>query len=254
VVTKVRSSSSASRLSSRSPSNCHSPAGSVSSHAWTPDTRTSSPTNSVCSFDELATKTPPPASENGEPQPQQADEKKKRVKKVSFSLPQGEAYTPSTFRPPSVNIRPDSPTLGFDDAYFHMGASLPELPAIPKPALLPTETDAASDDAMGDSLDEESFNATRMAHRYFADLSVLRGQLTSHAAELDRLLAAGASPTVPDALLERPESRTTTGEDLRALDRQARIERLRQSGWQRKRFDPRRYEELRESVLAELGA
>jgi hypothetical protein len=35
-------------------------------------------------------------------------------------------------------------------------------------------------------------------------------------------------------------------------DKQARIERLRRCGWQRKRFDPRKYEELRDSVMAEL--
>ena len=34
---------------------------------------------------------------------------------------------------------------------------------------------------------------------------------------------------------------------------QQRIERLRASGWQRKRFDTRRYEALREQVLGELG-
>lgn len=47
VVKRVRSGSAISPASS-----CHSPSGSVSSRAWTPDTLVSSPTNSVLSFDD----------------------------------------------------------------------------------------------------------------------------------------------------------------------------------------------------------
>ncbi|KAI1082975.1 hypothetical protein F5B20DRAFT_492197 [Whalleya microplaca] len=55
----------------------------------------------------------------------------------------------------------------------------------------------------------------------------------------------------------RPSSRASTvrsggsGADDALRER---IERLRAGGWQRKRFDSRRYEALRESVLTELGA
>ncbi|KAK8095738.1 hypothetical protein PG999_013760 [Apiospora kogelbergensis] len=46
-------------------------------------------------------------------------------------------------------------------------------------------------------------------------------------------------------------SSTSTASDEALRDR---IERLRAGGWQRKRFDSRRYEALREQVLGELGA
>ncbi|KAI2615628.1 hypothetical protein GGR54DRAFT_260103 [Hypoxylon sp. NC1633] len=55
------------------------------------------------------------------------------------------------------------------------------------------------------------------------------------------------------ATTSRPTSSAST---IRCSDGplQQRIERLRASGWQRKRFDSRRYEALREQVLVELGA
>ncbi|KAK7941289.1 uncharacterized protein PG986_013676 [Apiospora aurea] len=49
------------------------------------------------------------------------------------------------------------------------------------------------------------------------------------------------------ASIARPGT-TVSDEGLRD-----RIERLRAGGWQRKRFDNRRYEALREQVLGELG-
>ncbi|KAL7628769.1 hypothetical protein AAE478_000284 [Parahypoxylon ruwenzoriense] len=53
--------------------------------------------------------------------------------------------------------------------------------------------------------------------------------------------------------IARPASAAST---IRSTDEalQHRIERLRAGGWQRKRFDNRRYEALREQVLGELGA
>ncbi|KAI1402396.1 hypothetical protein F4819DRAFT_284094 [Hypoxylon fuscum] len=53
--------------------------------------------------------------------------------------------------------------------------------------------------------------------------------------------------------ITRPASAAST---MRCSDEalQQRIERLRASGWKRKRFDNRRYEALREQVLGELGA
>ncbi|KAI4868721.1 hypothetical protein F4820DRAFT_104097 [Hypoxylon rubiginosum] len=52
--------------------------------------------------------------------------------------------------------------------------------------------------------------------------------------------------------ISRPASAAST---IRCSDEalQQRIERLRASGWRRKRFDSRRYEALREQVLGELG-
>lgn len=57
--------------------------------------------------------------------------------------------------------------------------------------------------------------------------------------------------------IARPSSAASTrsNSSLGSRDEgmQQRIERLRASGWQRKRFDTRRYEALREQVLGELG-
>ncbi|RWA13815.1 hypothetical protein EKO27_g1324 [Xylaria grammica] len=55
------------------------------------------------------------------------------------------------------------------------------------------------------------------------------------------------SPATPTSTLPSPLSARCDEENLRD-----RIERLRASGWQRKRFDGRRYEALREQVLGEL--
>ncbi|KAF2968746.1 hypothetical protein GQX73_g4847 [Xylaria multiplex] len=56
------------------------------------------------------------------------------------------------------------------------------------------------------------------------------------------------SPTTPTSAILSPLS---AGGDEKSL--QDRIERLRASGWRRKRFDNRRYEALREQVLGELS-
>ncbi|KAK8087927.1 hypothetical protein PG997_002888 [Apiospora hydei] len=58
--------------------------------------------------------------------------------------------------------------------------------------------------------------------------------------------ASAASIARPGATV--PSASTVSDEGLRD-----RIERLRAGGWQRKRFDNRRYEALREQVLGELG-
>ncbi|KAI3342739.1 hypothetical protein F4824DRAFT_494539 [Ustulina deusta] len=56
------------------------------------------------------------------------------------------------------------------------------------------------------------------------------------------------SPMTPTSAI--PPSPLSAGGDEKSL--QGRIERLRASGWRRKRFDSRRYEALREQVLGEL--
>lgn len=230
-----------SATSSRS-SSCHSPSGSISSRVWSPDTQVSSPTESVCSFDDLSAKCQSPV---------------KRVKKVSFSLPKEE-----TFHIPEPIIRPDSPTLGFDDAYFQAGVmrqELPDLPVSPKFQEIeyPLQT-IPEDDGNPSPQPEDSahvFSAARSVDRCCEHLSGLRAQLKRHSTSLDELLAAPSSSTHPHQQQSRtgPAGSVKKTEELRALDRQARIERLRKCGWQRKRFDARRYEELCEAVMAELA-
>ncbi|KAK0657339.1 hypothetical protein B0T16DRAFT_320149 [Cercophora newfieldiana] len=251
MVTRTRTGS----VSSSRSSSCHSPAGSISSRAATPDTRLSSPTNSVCSFEELAKPQTPTSAPSG-----------KRVKKVSFSLPHEE-----TIRIPEPLIRPDSPTLGFDDEYFHLGAARQELPEPPKSALkfqeveLPLHLPPVSETEPLQLIPEDdSFHMARSVDRYCENLSGLRAQLARHSASVDELLAEpkGSEGQAPRSLLlaaaetARASSRLSSisdSDDLRKVDRQARIERLRKNGWQRKRFDARRYEELCETVMSELA-
>ncbi|KAK1834834.1 hypothetical protein QBC39DRAFT_10985 [Podospora conica] len=245
IVTKTRSGSVSSRTSS-----CHSPAGSISSRSATPETRLSSPTNSVCSFDAFATKTP--TQPNAPPA--------KRVKKVSFSLPNEEIIDiPETpFRIPEPLVRPDSPTLGFDDEYFHSGAARQFLPEVPKSPLKFQEVEyplyVVEEEPLQLIPEDDSFLMARTVDRFCENLSGLRCLLARHSTSIEELMAAKDDDLLSSS---RPRSLLLPGavdnEELRRADRQARIERLRKNGWQRKRFDARRYEELCETVLLELA-
>jgi hypothetical protein len=264
-------------VSSSRGSSCHSPSGSISSRAWTPDTRLSSPTNSVCSFDDLTAKRPLSPS--------------RRVKKVSFSLPKEQSLQPVAAEPV---IRPDSPTLGFDDAFFPAAApatqqALPDKPA-PSPKFqeielplqpIPEHEDEsesgprAAVNGPEEQDDQNAYLAARAVHRYCEHLSSLRAQLARHSTSLDQLLSSSASassgpngPSPSEPASMSPSLMTTTitaNENAKpsssnhgagrasAPDLRARIERLRSIGWQRKRFDPARYEALCDAVMAELA-
>ncbi|CAK7205661.1 hypothetical protein SEUCBS139899_008440 [Sporothrix eucalyptigena] len=94
-----------------------------------------------------------------------------------------------------------------------------------------------------------SLQIDRSAHRYCAQLSDLRSRVAQHRANLDLVL-----DTAPNGDSELSDhSSTPIDDESHALDRKARIERLRRNGWQRKRFDPSRYEALRAAALAELN-
>lgn len=198
-------------------SSCHSPSESVSSRAWTPDTQVTTPTASSFSF---------------EVQPV------KRVKKVSFSIPH-EQQSPAPVHEPLV--RPDSPTLGFDDEFYPAtsGQQDPEMAKF-KEVELPLQPIPQPERI---ALEEEAFMAARSIDRYCDLLSGFRLQLARHSAYISEMLMEKAVPL----------SRSETPDETRELDRQARIERLRKNGWQRKRFDPTRYEELCETVMAEIS-
>jgi hypothetical protein len=230
-----------------------SPAGSVSSRAWTSETGISSPTQSIASIEDLMAQrtkrmSPPltPASK----------------KKVSF-------YIPAHRVPSSPFIRPDSPTLGFEDSYFAAGRARPVLPEPPTPPIEETQqedddvTPRASDrpaaprnpyDDVQDHLKEPTLT-TASANRYIQQLESLKEQLHHHRANLDALLedrsldlGLASGRTTPASMTD-----SSADDEMRTLDRKARIERLRASGWQRKRFDFRRYENLRSTALAELS-
>ncbi|KND94988.1 hypothetical protein TOPH_00422 [Tolypocladium ophioglossoides CBS 100239] len=146
-------------------------------------------------------------------------------------------------------IRPDSPTLGFDD---WLGRSSPE-PLYPESILKhkhkdtrPTQADIPTATTPELIQDEEKptdpFFHVRSVHRYCTILSGIKRQITSHLTILDIEIAACRAP------LPAPP----TNDELRTLEMSARVERLRANGWQRPRFNVRRYETLRENALADL--
>ena len=241
VITRTRANSAMSLRSS----SCHSPTGSISSRAATPETRLTSPTDSICSFDDLAAKpqTPQPTTSCG-----------KRVKKVSFSLPQE-----IPLRIPEPIVRPDSPTLGFDDEYFHSGAARQDLPELPKPLKfeeveLPLQT-VSETEQLQLIPEDDAFLIARSVDRYCENLSGLREQLSRHSANVHELLASPikAQPSPRCSIISSHSRQSSEGDAQRKLDLYGRIERLRQNGWQRKRFDARRYEELCNAALSELA-
>lgn len=145
-------------------------------------------------------------------------------KKVSFELPKDKDRW--SFRLPEPVVRPDSPTLGFDDDYFVSGASRQDLPDLPVAAskrwsrqdieLDPLDSPASSPPPMPSiSEDEEpspssspssegfgsdvcpfgQFGAAdpesaRNVSRYCETLSSLKTQVNSHMSSLKQLLEA----------------------------------------------------------------
>ncbi|CAK7275387.1 hypothetical protein SEPCBS119000_006667 [Sporothrix epigloea] len=223
---------------------------SASSRTWTSNTGWSTPTLSVCSSEDLNARL---AQSRSPSQSSLSSFPKSVRKKVAFELPKEELAWPEPC------IRPDSPTLGFDDEYFVIGLShqdLPEIPSRPKSPLA-NPLQGRSDDEKASSLAlsnidsrAEPDDACRFlqpespADRYCAHLSDLKYRIAQHKAQL------GTMDTVNDRDLNRCP--TPIGDEKQALERKARIERLRKGGWQRKRFDPSRYEALRNAALAEL--
>ncbi|KAF7549408.1 hypothetical protein G7Z17_g6412 [Cylindrodendrum hubeiense] len=150
------------------------------------------------------------------------------------------------------SVRPDSPTLGLAPAGSTFQDLLDAMPSPPPttPGLDPGHTQAepaapAAPAAPVELVDGPLHNADAM-HRSFALLSGLQRQISRHLSFIETDLAAARNP---------PPTATNLGlhdEEHRALDLQARIERLRASGWQRRRFDFQRYEQLREKALADM--
>lgn len=126
----------------------------------------------------------------------------------------------------------------------------------------------------------------RSLGRYCETLSALKVQVSSHMAALDRLLEKDLqnrpeSPVLHDAgsamaaslnrvslhsgrqsraeSVSGPRGSSAMGfaedgeSEEKARERKARIDRLKMSGWRRKRFDASRYEVLCDAVLTELN-
>lgn len=150
-------------------------------------------------------------------------------------------------------VRPDSPTLGFDDDWG-VRQPTPEPPALyssgrpqfPLPSPTNSEFSVAQDDDdnyYDTPTAADNFLHARSVHHYCTVLSGLQRQIASHLEWLERDLAAAESPKPTPVL----------SEEMRALELQTRIERLRANGWKRQRFDFRKYEALRESALADIN-
>ncbi|KAI1429962.1 hypothetical protein F5Y12DRAFT_781580 [Xylaria sp. FL1777] len=251
----------------RPPSWVTSPSSpSLSASSRVPDlssTASSSPRTSAFSLDDE-----PPA------RPARKARVKSSKKKVSFSsLPQFFEFQPEPY------IRPDSPTLGWEDPFFMSPPHEMDAPFTMSPKKHGSPTSIIKPPLEGSTpsnhtFDLESFLQTRTLNRFRGQLSALRDQVCRHRAVVDGLLATPDETPTPrppsrlDArdtsspvyahrpmtpMSARPSSPALSaagGRDEKNL--QDRIERLRASGWRRKRFDSRRYEALREQVLGEL--
>ncbi|KAH8175929.1 hypothetical protein LIA77_04347 [Sarocladium implicatum] len=166
--------------------------------------------------------------------------KVKRKKRVRFSNPI--ISEPTVIEP---MIRPDSPTLGFDEMDGEAPAEHSFIPSTmdmkssfaASPTPMFTETPNMMDF-------QDPFARDRSIHRYSTILDSLRRQIATHLAAADAELAIAA--TSPPSL--------ASNEEMRALELQTRIARLKANGWQRRRFDASRYAELRESAMADLMA
>lgn len=213
-----------SRASSSTTVSTHSPMSPISSRASTTSTRLSSPTPSLCEE-----RLPSAMKTGGTPT------LKKRV----------------TFSDMQPAIRPDSPTLGFDEWVAP--------PHEPKDE--PLQLSARPRD-VSEGYGALFFDAG--TDRYASVLGDLLTQVNVHLAavraELAQDIPSGRS--TPESVSSHRSSPSVSSVSsvgsLGSLDSEGRedlrerIDRLRLSGWRRRRFDPGRYQALRESVLAEL--
>ena len=165
--------------------------------------------------------------------------------------------------------RPDSPTLGFDD---WLGRSSPDLIVPPLQPLTPTSPEVAEievaqpeqeqpeqseikveedeEEDLSSSLfstlsQKDPYELCASVHRYRDILASLQEQITSHQSFIEKEIASSQNPN---------RYFSEGNEAVRKMELQARIERLKANGWNRKRFDVAKYEALRERALADAWA
>ncbi|OLN87900.1 hypothetical protein CCHL11_00310 [Colletotrichum chlorophyti] len=219
-------------------SSMHSPSSSTSSRAssrtWTNSTVFSSPTPSVCSVEDAV------------------------AKLANAQSPQRKRVTFSDCAPEEPFIRPDSPTLGFENFLCappspEPARYLPVLPEEPEPADEPEDiVTAPTPEPLNEDCDAFDFLRERSIHRYCSLVSSLRAQIAIHITNVEDELAGRAQGDDAAEALPARAATPELSEELRYLDIKARIVRLKSNNWQRRRFDASRYEALRESVLSEL--
>ncbi|KAM0738846.1 hypothetical protein ACQRIT_006583 [Beauveria bassiana] len=168
----------------------------------------------------------------------------KRKKKVAFA--DELEYCPG--------VRPDSPTLGFSDPGSGRSSPCHDIPLDPLPPSVQSMPDTCpmfsppssvnGDETPQEIPDEElpKSEARESLESYCTILSSIQRQISSHIAAIDREIAIALTS----------KSCVPADEEMRALELRSRIERLRANGWQRKRFDAKRYEEFRERVTADM--
>jgi hypothetical protein len=152
-------------------------------------------------------------------------------------------------------IRPDSPTLGFEEwlGGSPQEAPTPRLslrvenlpPAPPPPPFSPSSpTSSLLEPIEEEDEMEDPFALVRSVHRYCTILAALRRQIVSHVVSIEAELAASE---------KRRQSSLLDSEEMRALELRTRIERLRANGWQRPRFDAEKYRRLRDEAESDLA-
>ncbi|KAF5619721.1 hypothetical protein F52700_11709 [Fusarium sp. NRRL 52700] len=167
--------------------------------------------------------------------------------------------------------RPDSPTLGLGSFLGPARSTSPEISggdssAVPAPLRSLTQaprsilTPRSAQNEVSPSTDAEldPFRHARSVHRYSAILTSLQRQVFRHLNFIETEL--GQQHTTPPyedtpATVNTATSASATpnADKKRSPELQARIERLRAKGWERKRFDAHRYAELRESASADMN-
>ncbi|KAG7293126.1 hypothetical protein NEMBOFW57_003172 [Staphylotrichum longicolle] len=158
---------------------------------------------------------------------------------------------------------------------------LPPLQPIPETVESEAEDEPSEINNDNNDSNNDTYHLARSVDRCCEHLASLRAQLARHSTSLHDLLAsepslsssssstastapppsavavAVAATRLPVAVAGTMNGNGSTGMGGGSAAsaeeaRRARIERLRRSGWQRKRFDGTRYEVLCEEVLAEL--
>lgn len=209
------------------PPSFHSPTSSISSQAslWTAS-HGASPASSISSIQD----TPRP----------------KHKKRVTFSDV-----------PIQLLERPDSPTLGLGTVPGSVGSSSPEPmsePSVPPPrsclSLRATLLEPIMD------LDMDPFRHARSVHRYGALLNGLQQQVSRHLKFIEAEIQQAElpdSPPVSPPMTINTQSMTPAHDKQRSPELQARIDKLRASGWKRRSFDARRYEELCDDIIMDMA-
>lgn len=271
-------------------SSCHSPSNSISSRAGTPDTRLSSPAGSVCSFDDLSPPNPPPSPPKRVKKVSFSLPKDATPLHIPAAEPiiRPDSPTLGGFDD-AFCFSPTTPTSPKSMAEHHHQLPQPRfqeielLPLQPIPETVESEAEDEPSEINNDNSNNDTYHLARSVDRCCEHLASLRAQLARHSTSLHDLLASEpsslsssstASTAPPPAVavavaatrLPVAVAGTMNGNGSTGMGggggggsaasaeeaRRARIERLRRSGWQRKRFDGTRYEVLCEEVLAEL--